>query len=63
MRPLYETQLERKGGSWFLTIIITVLDNVWTSRPVMLDADTLDEARAEALGQLVALRDAMEGRS
>ncbi len=57
----YEAQLERKGGMWFLTITISALDNCWTSKPAMMDADTEEEAHEEAAKQIKALRAALEG--
>lgn len=59
MKPVFEQQLEVKGGSWFLTVTISAGEYYWTSRPFMLDAETEEEAAAEAARQVVMMRKAL----
>lgn len=61
MRPQYYAQLSRKGGSWFATITIEALGNSWTSKPVMLDAETEAQAEVEVARQVMDLQHALEG--
>lgn len=48
MATTFEAQVFRKGGAWFMTMTISTPDDFWTSDSVMLDAETEDEAKAEA---------------
>jgi hypothetical protein len=61
VKPLYEARLDRKGGSWFLIVTISVDEYYWTSNPVMLDAETEEQAREEGARKVSALRKVLRG--